>query len=92
MDNTGVYKLIVCQQCATHNDGGGKQLVQAKLASGIGHDYTLTVIANGSAFYLYVNGISVNQVRDATASAGKIGLFCFSASQAAFSNLKVWTL
>lgn len=58
---------------------------------------TLMVIANGSDFRLFINGIFVNEVRDATYSSGVIGMVAgtietSSNADASFANLVVYPI
>jgi hypothetical protein len=55
----------------------------------------LTIIVQGQQMLLYVNGQFLTSVTDNASASGKIGLFAVdfsNATQAAFSDLKVWTL
>jgi hypothetical protein len=67
------------------------------LNSGNGQSNVLTIIARGSAVYLYANGqvvTTLNMPPDAPA-AGEIGVFAYDLSnptEVAFSDLRVWTL
>jgi serine/threonine protein kinase len=56
---------------------------------------TLEVIARGSVFFFYVNGMFLTEVQDATYGLGTIGLVSFGDTstgpgEAVFSNLKVY--
>ncbi|GCE13939.1 family 16 glycoside hydrolase [Tengunoibacter tsumagoiensis] len=60
-----------------------------------GKKLTLTIIAQGSNIYLYINKQLVGSVNDTTYSTGKIGFFASDTTnptEMAFSNLRVWKL
>lgn len=63
-----------------------------------GQIYTLTVVAEGFDFYLYVNQYYINHVSDTTTgySVGSIGVLVRTlgtgTTEVAFSDAKVWTL
>jgi len=97
LDSSGLYKLFICQPqlCANTQNSNGTRLIQQNVPNTAHFNTlanTLTVIANGQNIYLYINGASVFRGSDSTASAGEIGLYGFSSSRVAFSNLKVWQL
>jgi hypothetical protein len=54
---------------------------------GWGHPTTLRVVAHGSSFTCYVNGVEVGTVSDSTFTRGKVGVL--SGVDAAFSNFEV---
>ncbi len=54
---------------------------------------TLTMIAQGATFYIYVNGQFVASATDATFASGTIGFFCrdyLTPTEARFTNAKIW--
>lgn len=56
---------------------------------------TLTVVARDNNLYFYVNQQYLDSISNGTYSSGKIGVFADStvkATDAAFANIKVWTL
>jgi hypothetical protein len=61
-----------------------------------GHACLLTVIAQESKFYLYINGRYLTQVLDTTYSSGEIGVFAarnnLAAADVMFKNAKIWAL
>lgn len=61
---------------------------------GASQSNTLTIIAQQTTLYLYINGSYLMQINDTTASSGYIGLFVGDSNNdtadAHFSNVKVW--
>lgn len=56
---------------------------------------TITLIAEGSTFYIYINGHFIETVTDSSYQSGWFGLIADSGqddTDVAFSNLKVWQL
>lgn len=97
------YRFIVLQDgsyglYAMKNNSGEKLLVgriSRAIQTGLNVYNVLTVIAYGSAIYLYINGQYQDRLDDATASIGKIGVTAFNialATEVSFSDLQVWTL
>lgn len=73
------------------------QLIPGTGSSAIhnGATNTLMVIANGSNFLLFINGVYVNQINDSTYSSGQMSLVAgtfesASSADASFSNLNVY--
>jgi len=63
--------------------------------TGLNHENVITVIASGSAIYMYVNGLFVANVKDSTLSGGQIGLTASDYSnptEVVFQDAKVWTV
>lgn len=97
----GSYDL--CVSCGSVGqillqDSGSSDLT---FAQGLARPNTLTVIAQGSNIYLYVNGNYIAQVNDNTFVSGKIGLFAVNydygdgkatTTAVTFRNIKVWKI
>jgi hypothetical protein len=67
----------------------------AAIATGTGVSNTLTVIANRSNLYLFVNKTYIDRVSDKTLSEGQIGVVAINTSlpvTADFTNAQVWKL
>jgi hypothetical protein len=67
----------------------------ATLGTGRGHSHLLTVIARGSALYLYLDKDFIDQVVDATSTEGQVGFFASSdqgSTDVAFQNVKIWEI
>ena len=63
--------------------------------SGLNQTNLLTVIAQGSNIYLYINKQYVASLSDKTYSSGKIGVFVgdeTNATDVAFNNAQLWIL
>ncbi len=62
---------------------------------GLGQSNLITIIAQGSHFYLYVNRQNIGSVTDSTYSYGGVGLVAGDNNQAtevAYSNAEIWEL
>ncbi len=84
----GTYDLV--NDSYTVTGGSSKAIHQ-----GINATNRLTIIAQGSKIYLYINSQYVTSTIDTAASCGAIGLMAVgfsSAGRAAFSNAEVWVL
>ncbi len=84
----GTYDLVNASYTVT--SGSSKAIHQ-----GINATNRLTIIAQGSKIYLYINSQYVTSTIDTAASCGAIGLMAVgfgSAGKAAFSNAEVWLL
>lgn len=92
LDFYGNYNFV------TEKNGGPVGATISSAAPGIKEDSThiLSVIAQGSTFYLYLDEKYVNKVTDNLYPAGRIGLFAtrddLPLTDIAFSNAKVWEL
>jgi hypothetical protein len=67
----------------------------AMLATGRGHSHLLTVIARGSALYLYLDKDFIDQAVDTSSAEGQVGLFAASdqgPTDVAFQNVKIWEI
>jgi hypothetical protein len=65
------------------------------IKTGLGQINILTVIAQNSNIYLYINKQFVGSVNDGTYASGEIGVFAgdnTNATEVAFSNIRVWNL
>lgn len=94
LNNDGQYSLLLCNSCTHSNISNGKSLI-SDFNDTINQPYTLTVIAFNKSIYLYINGMNVGKMNNATIQEGKIGVFAASENLptiVAFSNLKVWNL
>lgn len=84
----GTYDLVNASYTVT---GGSSKAIH----QGINATNRLTIIAQGSKIYLYINSQYVTSATDTAASCGAIGLMAVgfgSAGKAAFSNAEVWLL
>jgi hypothetical protein len=93
MRNDGTYGLIL-----TQNDGHTTPLIYDQsnlIKKGTGRTNTITIIAQGSIFYLYINKHYVGSASDNTYSTGAIGIMAVdrkNQTDVAFNNLRVWKL
>jgi hypothetical protein len=65
------------------------------IKTGLGQTNTLTVIAQNSNIYMYINKQFVDSVNDGTDASGEIGVFAgdnTNATEVAFSNARVFVL
>ena len=63
--------------------------------SGLNQSNTITVVAQGGNLYFYVNGQYMDNVKNATLTSGKIGVFGESNTNStvvSFSNAQVWQI
>ncbi len=84
----GSYDLVNASAVLTSGSSGA-------IHQGINVTNQLTIIAQGSKIYLYVNAQYITSVTDQASSCGTIGLMAVgftSAGKAAFSNATVWSL
>ena len=90
----GTYDLYLY----VNNQGSQAQRLMtgsSGLMQGLNQVNEITVVAQGASLYFYLNKQYLNSTNDGTYAAGKIGVFGESetrATNAAFSNAKVWTL
>lgn len=104
-DNTGTTAYLFGINVDGHfaltvaKSGNNKNLTSGTsnaFKTGLNQLNVLTVIAQGSTIYLYINSQYATSVTDATASVGYIGVIGLNMntgnSDVAFSNAKVWTL
>lgn len=67
--------------------------MRSGINTGLDQSNELTVIAQNTTLYLYVNGHYLNQVDSAISMSGKIGLFAVDfahPSSVVFHNVKIW--
>ena len=89
----GTYSLFVAK-----DDKHNTSIVDDQSSSikkGVGQSNILTVIAQGSNIYLYINKQFVGSANDGTYGSGEIGIFASdttNVTDVAFSNLRVWAL
>jgi hypothetical protein len=91
LDLRGCYRLV-------HFTASGQTLIrsddrQSCIAVNMQNANQLTVIAQGSNIYLYINGKFMSKISDPSSIKGEIGLLAIERTQptdVAFSNLKVW--
>jgi hypothetical protein len=84
----GTYDLVNASYTVT---GGSSKAIH----QGINATNRLTIIAQGSKIYLYINSQYVTSTIDTAAICGAIGLMAVgfgSAGKAAFSNAEAWLL
>lgn len=94
MNNSGAYYLYLyvsnqASQAQTLLSG------QSNLMLPVGQTNEITLVAQGSQLTFYLNKHYLSSVTDITYNTGMIGVFSESQNQptdAAFSNVKVWTL
>jgi hypothetical protein len=89
----GIYSLFVVKD-SSHSLSLAYDNSTA-IKTGAGQSNTLTIIARGSNFYLYINQQFVGTASDGSYGTGEIGIFASDTSSntdVAFSNVKVWTL
>lgn len=93
MRNDGTYGLIL-----TQNDGHTTPLIYDQsnlIKTGDGQTNTVTIIAQGNIFYLYMNKHYVGSASDSTYSTGSIGIMAVdrkNQTDVAFNNLRIWKL
>ena len=91
IDSAGNYKISVFHS-------GSQTTLQdwtasAALKKGYGIKNTLQVIAKGSTYLFYINGIFLQQVVDGTLASGNVALFASatnSTTEAVYSDLSVY--
>jgi len=89
----GTYGLLL-----TRNDGYTTPLIYDQsnlIKTGSGHTNTITIIARGDIFYLYMNKHYVGSASDSTYSSGSIGVMAVdrkNQTDVAFNNLRIWKL
>jgi serine/threonine protein kinase len=92
IDQSGSFGLLVISQ------GNSNILIQrpsSAIKAGVEQPNLLTVVAQGSNIYLYVNRQYAGSVSDGSIIAGKIGVFArenIDPTDVAFSNAQVWKL
>jgi serine/threonine protein kinase len=81
IDKEGVYSLLVAPNpwnlLLLHSS--------TKIATGLNHPNLLTVIAQGTSIYLYINRHYVGSVTDSTATRGYLGFFAASTHARTFN-------
>lgn len=93
IDQSGSYSFTVYQ-----NDNELQVLsngVSTAFRSGLNQPNVITVVAQGSTFYLYANGLFVTSASDSTYRAGEIGVLAGEnahSTEVAFQDVKVWRL
>ena len=91
LDLRGCYRLV-------HFTANGQTLIRSDdkhscIAINMRNTNQLTIIAQGSNIYLYINGKFMSKISDPSSIRGEIGLLAIERTQptdVAFSNLKVW--
>ncbi|HEX3643675.1 MAG TPA: hypothetical protein VHV10_20490, partial [Ktedonobacteraceae bacterium] len=63
----------------------------AAITKGLNHSNIIAVVANGSAFDLYVNHQKIARTNDSSLSGGSLGVTAGN-SQVAYTNARIWTL
>jgi TIR domain len=98
----GTYSLLACLPCSSQDrkitDGQPLPNEPTELPIPNLLTATLTLIATGNTFYLYVNDNFITSVQDPTPifNSGEIGMYAASGdngtpnTEVTFSNLKVW--
>ena len=93
IDQAGSYRLEVSKD-QTHSTSIVEDTSTA-IKTGIGQVNLLTVVAKGSALYLYINKQYVGSASDNSYSSGVLGVFASDVTantDVSFSNAQVWTL
>ncbi len=90
LDSSGCYRLVLLLSNSFDHPQILSNDKESCLQLNMHDTKQLTVIAEGSQIYLYIDGQFTNQFRDTTLSAGQIGVVCISrehpvATQAALS-------
>ena len=91
IDQTGSYALEVYKNDSLLNTLSSSSTSAFK--TGLHQFNLITVVAQGSNFYLYVNGQFVINVNDTNYTSGQFGMVAgdtTNATEVAFSNLKIW--
>lgn len=94
MNNSGVYYLYLY----VSNQASQAQMLlsgQSSLMLPVGQRNEITLVAQGSQLTFYLNKQYLSSITNTTYNTGMIGVFGESQNQptdAAFSNVKVWTL
>jgi FHA domain len=97
------YHFVVCQNGAfwlsSYSNSNGTVLIQPKdsaaVQTGLNQQNVIGVVIQGSSINLYINNQNVASATDSTLTSGTIGVIAESvnnASDAAYTNAKVWTL
>jgi lipid-binding SYLF domain-containing protein len=63
----------------------------AAITKGLNQSNIIAVVANGSAFDLYVNHQKIARTNDSSLSGGSLGVTAGN-SQVAYTNARIWTL
>jgi hypothetical protein len=93
ISTNGTYTLV-----QTRDDGHITPLVYDKsnfIKTGLGQSNTLSLIARGNNFYLYINHQYVGSASDNSYITGRIGFMAIdlqNGTDVAFNNLRVWRL
>jgi hypothetical protein len=93
INRAGAYALYISQDEKTSVPIAEDSSTAIK--TGLGQTNTLTVIAQSSNIYMYINKQFVGSVNDGTYTSGEIGVFAgdnTNATEVAFSNVRVWNL
>lgn len=92
LDFYGNYNFVT----ENHNEPVGTNLAVFMPGIKENRSHTLTVIAQGTAIYLYIDGKSVNTITDPSYLSGEIGFFTtrndLATTDVAFSNVEIWKL
>ena len=86
----GIYRLLNCNKCSIPNT-----LIKKVMPVKVNQTYTMTVIAQKSILYLFINGQFLVSTPDGTAQSGELGVYTYEfthSTEVLFSNMKVWTL
>jgi hypothetical protein len=89
----GTYALYISQD--EKNSVPLAEDSSAAIKTGLGQTNTLTVIAQSSNIYMYINQQFVGNANDSTYTSGEIGVFAgvhTNATEAAFSNVRVFAV
>jgi len=93
INREGLFSFIVSK-----NNNPGKPVVfgpNTAINTNLNHPNLLTVIVRNSTIYLYINKQYVDTVKDATYSAGQIGVYAADSTHytdVAFNNAQIWEL
>lgn len=103
LSTNSFYHFVVCDNglmlLSVYSNNNGTVLIHAKASSavqtGLNVQNTVGVVAQGSSINLFINNQNVGSVTDNTQAAGSIGVIAEAvnnASDAVYSNAKVWQL
>lgn len=104
LNTNSFYHFVVCQSgvmllSVYSNNNSGKVLIQAKASSaiqtGLNAQNVIGVVAQGSSISVFINNQNVGSVTDSSLTSGSIGVIAEAinnASDAFYSNAKVWKL
>ncbi|HLZ61247.1 MAG TPA: serine/threonine-protein kinase [Ktedonosporobacter sp.] len=94
IDQNGSYSLFL-QQGNLSQQQPLRHDVSSVIKQGLKQSNVLAVIARDDQIHLFINGHYIISVRDATSLTGSIGVIAFNVRQATdaiFSNVRVWQL